>query len=298
MTDLFGNEEPVKTAKSVVRKNRSLENQPSINIHPLKSKAEIVPVDINTEGYDFSQIRRKFHNDKWWFAYKDVVAVLADTKALDMYCTDLKKRMIKEGFQWSEKILVLKLTAADGKSYRTSCFSQEDIIRLIEEIPSSKAEPLKQEIARLTNERIEEIKNPDLAIKRGYEGYLKKGMTPKKAMARAKSVVARVGLTDEWKSHGIEKPKEYAMLTDRESKGIFGQTTSEMKRDRDLAPLQSLRDNMSLSELAAQFVGDVAIAQLIEKDDPYGYDENAVEVDKGSSVGARVLADLNRLLEE
>lgn len=103
-----------------------------INNEPLKQA-----VLVEFEG---KTIRRKFHNGEWWFAYKDVVDVLADTKALDAYCRDLKKKMVKEGFQWCEKISVLKLAAADGKSYRTSCFNAENILRLIEEIPSKKAE--------------------------------------------------------------------------------------------------------------------------------------------------------------
>ena len=284
MPDLFGNADPIKPAKPVVYENRT-------------TAIDIVPAGVKTEGYDFSQIRRKFYKGQWYFAYKDVVAVLADTNRLDRYCTDLKKKMISEGFEWSEKIGVLKIAASDGKSYRTSCFSQVDILRLIEEIPSPKAEPLKQEIARLANERIEEMENPDLAVQRGYEGYVKKGYSPAFASRRAKSVIHRKALTEAWRTHGIEKPKEFAMLTDRESRGIFNRTTGEMKRDRNLPATGNLRDRMSLSEIAAQDMADTVIAALVEKHNPYGYEENGVEVDKGSAVGARLLADLQRTLE-
>lgn len=266
--------------------------QPVTNCDPL-------PIPISNLEYKGKPIRRSQLEDgtEVWVV-TDVIAAVTQSKNPTDYWYRVKKRMREEGNELSTNCRQLKIQASNGKFYAMEVMTREQILRMLESIPSKKAELCKQWIAHLANERIEEIKNPDLAIKRGYEGYLKKGMMPKKAMARAKSVVARVGLTDEWKSHGIEKPKEYAMLTDRESQGIFGQTTSEMKRDRDLAPYQSLRDNMTISELAAQFVGDVAIAQLIEKDNPYGYDENAAEVDKGSAAGARVLADLNRLLEE
>lgn len=277
----------------------SLFDTPSPGAVQSVTNCDLLPVSISDLEYKGKPIRRgKLEDGTEVWVVIDVIAAVTQSKNPTDYWYRVKRRMKEEGNEISTNCRQLKIQASDGKFYTMEVMTRNEILRMLQSIPSKKAEPFKQWIAKLAGERIEEIQNPDVALKRGYEGYLKKGMTPEKAMARAKSVVARVGLTDEWKSHGIEKPKEYAMLTDRESKGIFGQTTSEMKRDRDLAPFQSLRDNMTISELAAQFVGDVAISQLIEKDNPYGYDENAVEVDKGSAVGARVLADLNRLLEE
>ena len=277
----------------------SLFDTPSPGAVQSVTNCDLLPVSISDLEYKGKPIRRgKLEDGTEVWVVIDVIAAVTQSKNPTDYWYRVKRRMKEEGNEISTNCRQLKIQASDGKFYTMEVMTRNEILRMLQSIPSKKAEPFKQWIAKLAGERIEEIQNPDVALKRGYEGYLKKGMTPEKAMARAKSVVARVGLTNEWKSHGIEKPKEYAMLTDRESKGIFGQTTSEMKRDRDLAPFQSLRDNMTISELAAQFVGDVAISQLIEKDNPYGYDENAVEVDKGSAVGARVLADLNRLLEE
>lgn len=257
-----------------------------------------IPAEIaeNTD-YDFTSIRKAFYNGKWYFAYMDVISVLTDSAAPKKYAAKLKKQLIDEGFEWSTKCRLLTLKAGDGKNYRTSCFAQEDILRIIEEIPSPKAEPLKREIARLASERMEEIANPDLAIKRGYEGYIKKGYSPAFASRRAKSVIHRKALTEAWQSHGISTPREFALLTDRESKGVFGKSTGKMKRNRDLAPCQNLRDSMSLSEIAAQDMADTVIAALVEKNNPYGFDANAGEVDKGSAVGAQLLADLERVLE-
>ena len=277
----------------------SLFDTPSPGAVQSVTNCDLLPVSISDLEYKGKPIRRgKLEDGTEVWVVIDVIAAVTQSKNPTDYWYRVKRRMKEEGNEISTNCRQLKIQASDGKFYTMEVMTRNEILRMLQSIPSKKAEPFKQWIAKLAGERIEEIQNPDVALKRGYEGYLKKGMTPEKAMARAKSVVARVGLTDEWKSHGIEKPKEYAMLTDRESKGIFGQTTSEMKRDRDLAPVQSLRDNMSLSELTAQDVADTAISLLVEKNNPYGYEANAVEVDKGSSVGARVLADLNRLLEE
>ena len=227
----------------------------------------------------------------------DVIAAVTQSKNPTDYWYRVKRRMKEEGNELSTNCRQLKIQASNGKFYTMEVMTREQILRMLESIPSKKAELCKQWIAHLANERIEEINNPDLAIQRGYEGYIKKGYSPAFASRRAKSVIHRKALTDQWKSHGIEKPKEFAMLTDRESRGIFGKTTSEMKKDRNLPATGNLRDNMSLAELIAQDAGDSIISALIIKNNPYGYEENGVEVDKGSAVGARLLADIQRTLE-
>lgn len=227
----------------------------------------------------------------------DVIAAVTQSKNPTDYWYRVKRRMKEEGNEISTNCRQLKIQASDGKFYAMEVMTREQILRMLESIPSKKAELCKQWIAHLANERIEEINNPDLAIQRGYEGYIRKGYSPAFASRRAKSVIHRKALTEAWKSHGIEKPKEFAMLTDRESKGIFGKTTGEMKKDHNLPATGNLRDNMSLAEIAAQDMTDTVIAALVEKHNPYGYEENGVEVDKGSAVGARLLADIQRTLE-
>lgn len=270
MADLFGNEDPVKTSKPVVNKNLSTQNQTSSNIRQLKSKTEIIPAGIKMEGYDFSQIRKKFHNGKWCFVYKDVVAVLADTKALDAYCHDLKKKMISEGFQWSEKILVLKFPAPDGKLRSLQCFTQEDIIRLIEEIPSRKAEPLKQEIAHLTHERIEEIKNPSKGVDNAVKRWKEMGKSDEWIAWRLKGKISRKSETDTLQAHGITKPVDFAHFTDRTNKAVYGATAEEVKEDRGLAKADSLRDNSSALELRFLDLHELGCSVGIEQRKAYG----------------------------
>ena len=262
MADLFGNEEPAKTAKSTVYKNLTTKNR--------AAKAEIVPVGIKTEGYDFSQIRKKFHNGKWYFAYMDVVGALAETKALKPYCRDLKKKMISEGFQWCEKISLLKMIAADGKSYRTSCFSQEDIIRLIEETPSPKAEPLKQEIARLTNERIEEIKNPSKGIDNAVKRWKEMGKSDEWIAWRLKGKSSRRSETDTPHAHGITKPVDFAHFTDRTNKAVYGAVAEKVKEDRGLSKTDSLRDNSSALELRFLDLHELGCTVGIEQRKAFG----------------------------
>lgn len=262
MTDLFGNEEPAKTAKPVVRKKRTTQNH--------KAKAEIIPAGIKTEGYDFSQIRKKFHNGKWCFVYKDVVAVLADTKALNAYCHDLKKKMISEGFQWSEKILVLKFPAPDGKLRSLQCFTQEDIIRLIEEIPSRKAEPLKQEIAHLTHERIEEIKNPSKGIDNAVKRWKQMGKSDEWISLRLKGIAVRNLETQTLKEHGIEKPKDFAYFTDKTNVAVYGQKAMTLKAERGLIKRENLRDHSSGVELSLLALHENACAGGMKSSNAYG----------------------------
>ena len=285
MTDLFGNEEFAKTAKPTVYKNLTTQNPDLLPAQTARSM-----------DYDFTKIRKALHKGQWYFAYMDVISVLTDTSNPRRYAHDLKAKLQNEGSEVYDHIVQLKFVAPDGKLRSTQCLSREDTFRLIEEIPSPKAEPFKQWIAHLAHERLEEIENPDLAIQRGYEGYLKKGMSPAKAKARAKTVFHRNELTQKWLDHGINEPKEFAMLTDRESKGTFGKTTGEMKKEKSLTPAQNLRDNMTEAELLAQDASDMAISLLIDKHNPQGYAENVREVDKGSTVGAGVMEMFKRVL--
>ena len=265
---------------------------------PKKEIGELIPKDLIIQEYKNHQLRTAHLEDgtEVWVVM-DIIGVVTQSKYPRQYWGVIKKRMADEGNQLSTNCLQLKIQASDGKFYETDVMTREQILRMLQSIPSKKAEPFKQWIAKLANERIEEIQNPDLAVKRGVEGYLKKGMTPKQAEIRAKGVIVRKTLTDKWASHGINSRREFALLTDRVSKGTFSKTTSEMKKDKNLAPYQNLRDKMTIQELTAQMVSETAISLLIDQNRPMGFKSNAREVDKGSSVGRRVLADLNHILE-
>ena len=291
MTDLFS-----------LNKNHAV-----TNCHTFKTQAKPIPEEaqrltncdlLSNLTYKGKPIRRaKLEDGTEVWVVIDVIGAVIGTKNPRNYWYMTKRRMVEEGVEESTICSLLKIKDFNGKTQQTQVMTLPRLLRMLQSLPSKKAEPFRVFMAEAGYALIKEAKNPDLAIQRGYENYRKKGMTPEMAMKRAKSVLHRNCLTDQWKSHGISQPKEFALLTDRESRGIFGKTTSEMKKDRNLAPIQSLRDNMSLAELTAQDVGDTVISALITKNNPYGFNENAVEVDKDSAVGAEVLKMVSAALE-
>ena len=279
MPDLFGSDDH---QKSTVPKNLSTQNDP------------LLPAEITKNPeYDFSSIRKVFHNGEWWFAYKDIVGVLADTKALDSYCRDLKKKLIAEGFQWCEKISVLKLTASDGKSYRTSCFSRADIFRLIESISSPKAEPCKQWISRLAHERLEEIENPDKGADNAIEGYRKQGKGDRWIEARLKGKVKFASTTDALKSHGAEN---YAILIDVQHKHAFDLSVKAHKALKGIEEKGSLRDGMNEWELFVQEAADTASKWLLDEQKAKGQSDCKKSMADGGDLASTLRASMERKL--
>lgn len=283
------------------------ENQSVTNCNHLKTQAKPDP-DISQWVTNYSLIsnltykgkpirRAKLEDGTEVWVVIDVIGAVTGSKKPTQYWNTTKRRMIADGCDGSTICSLITIKDALGRDQQTQVMTLPQLLRMLQSLPSKKAEPFRIFMAEAGYTLIKEASNPDLAMQRGYENYRKKGMTPEMAMRRAKSVLHRNVLTDQWKSHGISQPKEFAMLTDRESKGIFGKTTSEMKQDRNLAPIQPLRDNMSLAELTAHDVGDTVISALITKNNPYGFDENAREVDKGSTVGTEVLKAVRLALE-
>lgn len=263
-----------------------------------KEAGQLLPEGVLVQEYKSHKIRTAHLEDgtEVWVVI-DVIGAITQSKNPKHYWTVVKKRMQDEGNDGVTNCYLMKIKDALGREQVTQAMTREQILRMLQSIPSKNAEPFKLWLAKLGNERLEEIENPALAIQRGYEGYLRKGMSPAKAKARAKTVFHRNELTQKWQDHGINKPKEFALLTDRESKGTFGRTTSEMKEEKSLLPTQNLRDHMTTAELLAQDASDVAISLLIDKHNPQGYAENATEVDKGSTVGAGVMEMFKRVLE-
>jgi hypothetical protein len=277
MPDLFGNKDRQLIVKS-----------------PSQSTELAEPL---TRLYNSNPIRtaKNKKGEEVWVVI-DVMAAMG-YKNPKHYWVVTKKRMIDEGCEWVTNCDILKIKAADGKYYDTLVMTIPQILRLLQSLSSKKAEPFKQYMAEAGYILAKEAQNPDLAIQRGMERYRAMGMSEEQAKLRARSVIHRKELTDKWASHGISAPREFALLTDRESKGVFGKTTGEMKHERNLPVCGNLRDKMTKPELTAQDVADVAISLLIDKHNPYGYTANCTEVDKGSAVGARLLADLQRTLE-
>lgn len=265
-----------------------------ISLYDNQSSKEIAPITFDPT------VLRTAVNEKGEIVYclSDVLAMVSETSNPRRYMSDIKIAFKKQGVQLSEIIVQYKFMATNGRRYSMLGGTREQIFRVLQEVNSPRVAPFKSWLAKLGNERLEEIENPDLAVQRGYEGYIKKGMSPEKAKLRVKTVLHRNELTKKWLDHGVNEPKEFAMLTDRESKGTFGKTTGEMKKEKSLAPTQNLRDYMTKAELYAQDASDTAISLLIEKNNPQGYAENAKEVDTGSTVGAMVLAKLKEILKD
>ena len=282
MTDLFGNMPDHKI------------NIPNSEILQQSTNCDLIS-SLTYKGKPIRRAKLKDGTEVW--VVIDVIGAVTDSKNPTDYWYRVKRRMKEEGSEVSTNCRLLKIKAADGKYYDTQVMTLPQLLRMLQSLPSKKAEPFRIFMAEAGYTLIKEAQNPDLAIQRGMDRYRAMGMSAEQAKLRIRSVVHRKELTDKWASHGISAPREFALLTDRESKGVFGKTTGEMKHDRNLPVCGNLRDKMTKPELTAQDVADVAISLLIDKHNPYGYSENCTEVDKGSAVGARLLADLQRTLE-
>lgn len=179
--------------------------------------------------FENKQIRRSWHNEEWWFSVVDVVEVLTDSTVPKRYWTDLKRNLAEvEGFnELYEKIVQLKLEAADGKKYATDCANTEGVFRIIQSIPSPKAEPFKRWLAKVGYERVKEIEDPELAQERMKQIYEQKGYSKDWIDKRLRGIAIRQNLTEEWRERGITKETDFAILTAEISKATFGMTPAE-----------------------------------------------------------------------
>jgi len=182
--------------------------------------------------------------EKWYFSVIDVIEVLTDSSMPRRYWSDLKIKLKMEGFELYDKIVQLKLLSSDGKKYETDCADTELLLRLIQSIPSPKAEPFKMWLASVGNERINETADPELAFDRAMKTYLQKGYSKEWINQRLKTIEVRKDLTDEWNRVGIDKPSDFAILTNEMTKAWAGKTVSEYKLLKNLKK-ENLRDNMS-----------------------------------------------------
>src|SRR3989338_2211741 len=176
------------------------------------------------------KIRRTWFNDEWWFSVVDIVESLTESDRARKYWSDLKKRLTEEGFELSAKIGQLKLVSADGKSYITDCVNTKNAFRIIQSIPSPKAEPFKQWLAQVGYDRVQEIENPELAQKRMKEIYKAKGYSEEWIEKRVRGIAVRDELTGEWSKRGLQSEREYAILTAEISKATFDLTPNEYKK--------------------------------------------------------------------
>ena len=231
---------------------------------------------------------RTYHDeirDQWYFSIVDTIAVLTDSSIPKRYWSDLKKKLSKEGFQLYEKIVQLKFEAADGKKYATDCAETANLLRIIQSIPSPKAEPFKQWLAQVGYERIQEIENPELAQERMKELSEKKGYPKDWIDKRLRGIAIRQNLTDEWKKRGITEERDFAILTAEISKATFGMTPSEYKEFKGLTKKsQNLRDHMNDLELIFTMLGERMTTEISQQEAPDTFSKSKKIAERGGKV--------------
>ncbi len=222
--------------------------------------------------------------EEWYFSIVDVCQVLTGTDNPRRYWSDLKRKMQREGSELYEKIVQLKMKSPkDGKRYITDVASTEQLLRIIQSIPSPKAEPFKLWLAQVGRERIEETIDPELSIERALETYERKGYSPEWINQRMQAIQARKELTDAWQSHGVEEGKEYAILTDEITRAWSGMSTRQYKNLKGLKK-QNLRDNMSTLELALNMLAEATTTEMTKVHNPQGLRENQAVARRGGKV--------------
>lgn len=234
-------------------------------------------------------IRRTWFNEEWWFSIIDVIETLTENKRPRKYWSDLKKKLSEEeNSQLSDYIGQLKLPAADGKKYKTDCANTEGIFRVIQSIPSPKAEPFKRWLAKVGYERVQEIENPELAAERARLYYKDLGYNDEWIAKRLQSIETRGKLTDEWKTRGVEKGLEYSILTAEISNATFGLKPSEYKKLKDLKR-ENLRDHMTDLELIFTMLGETQTRIEAVSKDAQGFKENKEAAQKGGKAAGKAL---------
>jgi len=239
------------------------------------------------------QIRRTIYNDEWWFSVVDVCGALTGSPDSGAYWRKLKQRLKKEGSEVVTNCHGLKLTAPDGKLRETDCANTEGIFRIIQSIPSPKAEPFKRWLARVGYERIKEIEDPELATKRTRALYKAKGYSDAWIEKRMRSIAVREELTDEWQKRGIKEQRDYAILTAEISKATFDMTPSEYKKYKNLKR-ENLRDHMNDLELIFSMLGEASTTEIARNKNAQGMLENWESARQGGSVAGKARRDLEK----
>ena len=229
--------------------------------------------------------------EEWYFSIVDVVAVLTDSPNPQTYWRVLKKRLKDEGNETVTSCNALKMTAADGKRRLTDVADTEQLLRIIQSIPSPKAEPFKLWLAQVGRERIEETIDPELTIDRALETYLKKGYTREWINQRLQAIQVRKELTDEWDARGVQKGVEYAVLTDEISRAWSGMSTRQYKNLKGLKK-ENLRDNMTTLELVLNMLAEATTTQFSKDRKPTTFQENLAVAKAGGQVAGRTRKDI------
>lgn len=243
--------------------------------------------------FEEKQIRSLWSDqeEKWYFSIVDVVRILTESPNPRKYWSVLKTRLKKEGSQLTTNCSQLKLKSSDGKFYKTDVADTEQLFRLIQSIPSPKAEPYKLWIAKVARERIDEIEDPEIGIDRLMETYLKKGYSKEWVNQRLKSIEVRKDLTDEWDKRGVKKGQEYAILTDEITKAWSGLSVKEYKNHKDLKK-ENLRDNMSNLELVLNMLAEATTTEISKEKKPKTFTENKKIANQGGTIAGNTRKEI------
>ena len=243
--------------------------------------------------FEQNQIRSIWNDgeEKWYFSIIDVIQILTESERPRKYWNDLKAKLNKEGSQLSENIGQLKMQSNDGKYYNTDIADTEQLFRLIQSIPSPKAEPFKLWIAKVARERIDEIEDPEIGIDRLMETYLKKGYSKEWVNQRLKSIEVRKELTDEWDNRGVKKGQEYAILTDEITKAWSGLSVKQYKNHKGLKK-ENLRDNMSNLELVLNMLAEATTTEISKEKNPKTFTENKKIAKQGGTIAGNTRKEI------
>jgi DNA-damage-inducible protein D len=256
--------------------------------------SEELPVDAQNKIVVFGakRIRRTWHEEEWFFSVVDIVGALTDSPNPRNYWNMMKAREQRTSeVQLSTLCVQLKLTSADGKAYRTDCVNTENAFRVIQSIPSAKAEPFKRWLAQVGYQRVQEIENPELAQQRMKELYKEKGYPADWIEKRMRSIAIRDELTDEWKQRGIREQKDFAILTAEISKATFGLTPTQYK-DFNGLDRENLRDHMTDLELIFTMLGEAATTEIARNRDAQGFVPNKAAARDGGAIAGNARRQL------
>lgn len=247
--------------------------------------------------FEDKQVRTVWNaqNEEFYFSVVDIVGILTDSNEPRRYWSDLKRKLVGEGSELYEKIVQLKLPSSDGKYYKTDCLNTAGVLRLIQSIPSPKAEPFKVWLAQVGSERLDEIADPEKAIVRGADYYRAKGYTEGWINQRLRSIEMRKELTDEWQARGIEREQDYAILTNEMTKAWSGLSVQEYKQLKDLKK-ENLRDNMTNVELTLNQLAEVTTTLISRQEKPETFAENKNVAKRGGTVAKNARIDIENQL--
>lgn len=262
--------------------------------------------NTNIQLFEKKQVRSVWNEaqEKWYFSIIDVIEVLVENNRPRKYWSDLKKKLEKEGSELSEKIGQLKLQSSDGKFYKSDVADSQQLLRLIQSIPSRKAEPFKLWLAQVGSDRLDEMQDPELSINKAMQDYLNLGYSENWINQRLKSIEVRKELTDEWEKLGLKEGQQFATLTDIIIKGWSDKSTKDYKKFKGLKK-ENLRDNMTNTELILNMLAEASTKDISQAVNPETFDENKTVAKQGGNVakvarlelesktGKKVVSDLS-----